>query len=185
MNVEKLLYINDIIQLRENEIKTNGISLPNDNTSIMNKIDWVNLDKHTIKIIKNSINKFEDNLNDSDNQSIRMQYNNTKKKLYVLKLYLNVVIGTISLRYIDILIRVKYGGVIFSFFTLGMFYFSNKYYNKYSILKCAEEIASYNKEESLDTYIRSIRKESDIKNKEDRLTKLRLSKYWKEPMAWH
>ena len=49
-------------------------------------------------------------------------------------------------------------------------------------LKIFEELS---RDENLNTSINRVIKEYYITMKEERLTKEKLSKFWKEPMAWH
>jgi hypothetical protein len=100
----KLERINDIINNKGNKYKQVV-----EETSFLN---FLSLDKTSKKLLKHNINKFEQKLKSDEisDKNIIINYKIDKKKLNIVRIYINIAWGVILLRYIDILVRVKHGG---------------------------------------------------------------------------
>jgi hypothetical protein len=74
--------------------------------------------------------------------------------------------------------------MIFSFGFLSIFYLFNKKFNEYRNYLLMKELAVLDRtsqKDVLGSYVNSKKLKSD----EEKLRKISLKKYWKEPMAWH
>ena len=185
MELEKLEYINNFLNI--NFIKNNSSNYnlqrnDQDNTKYnLKSFNWLSLKKDTIRLINYEVNL---HLKGNKHNLISIELNNLNKKLNIAHAYFNLVLLTFALRYIDIVIKVKYGGTIFTISTLLSFYYGNKYFEKFHCAQMLKELAYLNKKEYCD-YLELIKLKHKKNTKEENLTQIRLNKYWKEPMSWH
>jgi hypothetical protein len=99
----KLVRINEIISEKRN--KQDQIKSNYQNHS------FLNLNSSNKKLLKQNLALLESNQTSDDiPTNTILKYNVTKKKLNILKVYINIAWGVILLRYIDILVKVKHGG---------------------------------------------------------------------------
>jgi hypothetical protein len=101
--MEKYEYIEKVIKLRD--LKSNKKTKFIEETDI----NLFNIQKDTLKILKSNLKKYE------KTEKVDRSYNNFKKKANVVKIYLNLAFFAISLRYIEIITKVKNGGNFFLF----------------------------------------------------------------------
>lgn len=128
--------------------------------------------KTTLKINKNNSFLIE---------QLRIYDENSKNN----KILGMLMIITIWSRYLDIIVKVKFGGFIFFSSFIYTFYSFNKYYTRYIIYKELEQIGNIMNLKTVSEVIDTIIKEDLINNKFENFSKNELSKYWNEPMAWH
>jgi hypothetical protein len=64
------------------------------------------------------------------------------------------------------------------------FYYGNKYFNKFRAAEMLKELSFLNKQDPGE-YLDQLKSKNKKNTKEEKLTQLRLNKYWKEPMSWH
>lgn len=169
MKDEKLNYINITLEKLNNcyEEKTKS-------TNYFNFFN--NFNKKTINLINNEAKKYKQN--PENTIDIRL------KKLKISQAYLNLVLFTIALKYADILIRVKFGGMIYFTSLTCCCYFLNKFFEQFKCGYLIEQISELNNTSS-ENYLKELKAKENKKSKEENLTTLRLNKYWKEPMSWH
>lgn len=127
-----------------------------------------------------------------------------QKKLNLIQTYFNLAGLVVLLRYLDMIVIVKRGGIFFknlisllifclllkniglyfSLISCYLFYNLNRYYSKYKNCEIFNYIAKINNNTPL-KLLEKIKKENNEKYKDHILTNNALNKYWKEPMAWH
>jgi hypothetical protein len=172
---DKLERISEFIANREKE--KNKIT-----TTEMGNSYLINLDRSSKKLLKQNISKFESRVKAGEiSDDLLINYSVDKKKLSALRLYVNFAWGVVLLRYIDILIRVKHGGLYYYTGAILSYYYINKYFTNFELIRLSEVLEG----QKINTVLRAL-KECDSKVKrEENITKINLNKYWKEPMAWH
>lgn len=129
---------------------------------------------------KNSFNQIDKNIN--------LYYNDLKKSNIYYKKMKNLsylIIITIWSRYLDLIVKVKFGGFIFFSSFLMSIYNFNKYYDKYVIYKELEIMSKIMNVNNVSEVIERIILEDLKTNKYSNYSKNELSKFWNEPMAWH
>lgn len=158
---------------------------------LIKKIDFMEFlktlktDKNLLTIIDQEIKKFRITINKEIEEKFFIEFfRNLDHKFSVLKFYMNMIIFTAALRYIEIPLKVKYGGIMYYSSFLIIFYFLNKNFNKFKTFYYLNTISKVKKVE-IGNYIDTIKYDYKKLNKENLLTKKSLKKYWKEPMAWH
>jgi len=65
-----------------------------------------------------------------------------------------------------------------------MLYNVNKYFSKFKNCQIFNHLAKMNKIKST-KLLENLKKENNLKYRDQIITKNALDKYWKEPMAWH
>lgn len=98
--MEKFEYIDKVIKFRENKKSENK------QTNLNSDITFYNINKDTLKILKSNLKKYE-------KENPTKDYIKTKKKIKAMYIYLNLAFFALSLKYIEIVIKVKNGGIIF------------------------------------------------------------------------
>ena len=99
--MEKYEYIDKVIKLRD--MKSNKKTKFIEETNI----NLFNIQRDTLKILKSYLKKYE------KSEKVDRSYNNYKKKANIIKIYLNLAFFAISLKYIEIITKVKNGGKFF------------------------------------------------------------------------
>jgi hypothetical protein len=171
-----------IANITKNREKLNNIT--SGDSDRLTQYNFTNLDKSTKKLIISYLNKFEQENKKENTNDINLYKNYlvNKRKLKAIGLYLHLVWAVMALRYIDMLVRVKHGGLFYYSGMAVSYYYLNTYLSNYKLLKLAE-ITRPGAE--LSSIIQAIRDNDSKVRREDYLTKQKLNKYWKEPMAWH
>jgi len=176
---------NNIKDISNTIVTSNNLSNIRNNFKTFNKLDRI--DKLTQKLIVNFLDKEYNKLSKSQdsNSLTKLSYLQiNEKKLKTLKFFVNLAFLTISLKYIDIFYRVKYGEFIYTAsFIIGLYYI-NKYFNIFEVQKLLSVYCTQN-DFNYERTIQKIKNDYYIKNKESLFSKSELDKYWKEPMAWH
>ncbi len=98
--MEKYEYIDKIIKLRDSKTNNKTIHIEKSN------ISFLNIGKDTLKILKAYLKKYE------QSDKVNKSYNVLKKKFKVLQIYMNIALFAVSLKYIDIIVKVKHGGIV-------------------------------------------------------------------------
>lgn len=129
-----------------------------------------------LKLKKNS----ENALNTESNQLFKTNYEKFKYK----KMWGNVIILTMFSRYIDIIVKVKFGGSLFLILSGSLLFTFNNFYTNYYLYSLLN-ILSKEKNKSVLCLIEEIHENYLLKTKDQINNEKQLSKYWKEPMAWH
>mmetsp|Transcript_16477 Transcript_16477/g.17133 ORF Transcript_16477/g.17133 Transcript_16477/m.17133 type:complete len:216 (+) Transcript_16477:14-661(+) len=101
------------------------------------------------------------------------------------KYFMNLILVTFWSRYLDMITKVKYGGLCFLILSASSLYYSNKYYDKYSLYIVLRKINQVKGYPTINALIDSVLEQDIICNRDESFTRKELSKYWKEPMAWH
>lgn len=179
-NLKSIEIINDYIntllnkQYKNKTKKTNYLSFENNSNSNYNTKS------------KDPTNTSFNKNNNNDQQAILIsdlkRYSNIIKSRKIL---MNLIIMTFLSRYIDIITKVKYGGLIYFSLVFSSLYLSNKYYNRYFLYQKLEMIRKYNDISGVSILIEQIIQLHLSKNKNEMFNEKELSKYWNEPMAWH
>ena len=180
MNAEKLDYLNKFILYSDKQCRIT-ISDDENNSKNLNNLNnkfihWTSYNKEIIKLIDKKV----ENILNSQSSVLSKQLTLNIKKLNHLQIYMNLLILTICMRYIEIVVKVKRGGFYFSLFSFSFFYFLNKYYEKYRNSELLKVLTN-----DPNQYLENLKIEQLLKEKESNLTKIKLNKYWKEPMSWH
>lgn len=113
MELEKLEYLSFFLKTRK-ESNSEGKQIKPQS----NKLNWTYLKKDIICLINNEV---ESNINSKNKNKENMTIELKNKKLKILCAYFNLVIFTIALRYAEIVIKVKHGGIIKHFSILNIF----------------------------------------------------------------
>lgn len=164
----------------------------NNINDISNNYKWYNL--KSTKILEEYLNNIynKNNLNKNNQYYINnnYKYNLLKRQIFCNQIYLNLVLVCIFSRYLDIPILVKNGGIKFSLTAFLFFFYFNKYYYLYNLNKRLL-FQSFVEDLQIQTDNQCIQLINKIilinleKTKEERYRNNALSKYWKEPIAWH
>jgi hypothetical protein len=80
---------------------------------VNNNIDWMSINKQDQLEIKKYLHEYLNEANQKSNYLVISKFEMLDKKLKVLKLYGNLAIFTISIKYLDMVFKVKYGGKYF------------------------------------------------------------------------
>lgn len=166
-----LKYIKEFISASNKISKNKTKSQSNHNSSIY----WLDFKSDDIRVIRKEIIKGQ-----IDHSNLYL----LNKKLSIIQIYLNVSLFTILLKYIEIIFKVKYGGLIYSSFGLFSFYTLNEYFTKYKSSQILNKYSSITESNPAST-LHKLKNKEKYRSREYRLTKEQLNKYWKEPMAWH
>ena len=158
----------------------------------INTYKWYNLKSN--KIIETYFNNYYNSKNNTNSESAFCKnfykYELLKRKINTNQILMNFILITIFSRWLDMPLIVKKGGIKFILITVPIFYFSNKYFYLYNL---NERLKYQSKVENRKIILESICKEQleyiiklNIENsKEEKYRANSLSKYWKEPIAWH
>lgn len=113
-----------------------------------------------------------------------IQYKFYIKNIKNYQIQVNLIVITIFSRWIDMNIIVKQGNFMFSFGLMTCLYVLNKYFYKYFLWKRLEFQAKSEKK-NVNDVILQIYNGHRLENTDDEYINSQLSRFWKEPIAWH